>query len=312
LLLAVAGGGLTTGAQAQRREPVHVGWLTIAPNPQIESFRAGMQALGYIEGRSLTIEQRDAAGDVHRLAGLAADFERHRPDVVVTIGIFATNAARSVLKDIPIIFVTNDPVSWGLVDSLARPGGNMTGLELMSADISVKWLELLAELLPQATRLAAIRAAASTMSQVDPLPAAAASIGRRVAVIDVRDGDGYLPAFEAARHARAQGMIVLSSAIFHAHRRQIVDLAAQFRLPAIYEHRDFTNAGGLMSYGPDVGAVFFRIATYVDRIFRGARPADLPVERPTRFELVVNQRTARTLGLTIPSALLARADEVIE
>lgn len=299
-------------ARAQRREAFRVGWLSVTANPQIESFRAGMRALGYTEGNGLVIEARDAGGDVAKLHALAGELGRLGMDVVVTVGIYATQAARDALPSTPVVFVSNDSVGQGLVQSRARPGGALTGMELMSDDISTKWLELLAEFLPQATRFVALRAATSNLSQVAPLPGVGASIGKPVTVIDVRASDDYLPAFQAAVRMEAQGMIVLSSAVFHGHRQRIVDLAARFRLPAIYEHRDFPTAGGLISYGPDVRELFTRLASYVDRIFNGAKPADLPVERPTRFELVINLATAKALALVVPPSLLARADEVIE
>ena len=300
-------------ALAQQRGMARVGWLTIVRNPQIDSFRAGMRELGYVEGHNLTIEERDAEGNLERLARLAAVLNQQKVDVVVTIGGAAARAARESSRLTPIVYLTNDSVGQGLANSLARPGGNLTGLELMSSDISTKWLELIGELLPRAARFVALEfEASSNDAQVQPLLAASRTIGQHVVISSVADAADFARSFEIASRTNAQGMIVLSNATFHAHRKQIVDLAAQFRLPAIYEHRDFVLAGGLMSYGPDLNSVFRRLASYVDRILKGEKPADLPVEQPTRFELVINLRTAQALGITIPPALLARADEVIE
>jgi putative ABC transport system substrate-binding protein len=299
--------------RAQQRGTARVGWLTIARNPQIDSFRAGMRDLGYIEGRNLTIEQRDAEGDPVRLVALASDLARGKVDVVVAIGGAAARAIREVYSPAPIVYLTNNSVGQKLVDSLARPGGNLTGLELMSPDISTKWLELIGELLPYASRFVVLEFEASANdAQAQPLLSASRATGKEVVISSVLDVADLSRTFENASRAGAQGMIILSNATFHAHRKRITDLAAQFRLPAIYEHRDFVVAGGLMSYGPDLNVVFRRLASYVDRILKGTRPADLPVELPTRFELVVNLKAAKALGLTIPPALLARADEMIE
>jgi putative ABC transport system substrate-binding protein len=292
---------------------VRVGWLTIARNPQIESFRAGMRNLGYFEGRNLIIDERDADGSPERLTPLVTDLARQKIDVVVAIGGAAARAAREVGKLTPIVFLTNNSVGQGLVDSLARPGGNLTGLELMSSDISTKWLELIGELLPHASRFVALEFEASANdAQIQPLLSASRTTGKQVAISSVPDAADLARSFEVASRTNAQGMIVLSNATFHAHRKRIVDLAAQFRLPAIYEHRDFVLAGGLMSYGPDLNVVFRRLGSYVDRILKGEKPADLPVEQPTKFELVINLKTARSLGIAIPPTLLARADEVVE
>lgn len=303
-------------ARAQQSDMARVGWLTLAANPQIDAFRAGMRDLGYDEGRNLTIEHRDAGGRRERLADLAADLDRMKVDVVVAIGSVAARATRDTMRSVPIVFVTNEPVSAGLVDSLARPGGNNTGLVLMSADIASKWLELICELLPGATRFIAlvssINSGIGTDSQVQSLLAASGSLGKQVSVNQARNMEDLTSIFEAAARRDAQGMLVLSAAIFHGNRQRIVDLAAKYHVPGIYEHRDFADAGGLISYGPDISVAFRRIAYYVDRVLKGAKPADLPVEQPTRFELVINLKTANTLGIAVPPSLLARADVVIE
>lgn len=290
-----------------------VGWLTIARNPQIDSFRTAMRDLGYIEGRNLIIEERDAEGNPERLTPLVTDLARQNTDVMVAIGGAAARAAREGGKLTPVVFLTNNSVGQGLVDSLARPGGNLTGLELMSSDISTKWLELLGELLPYASRFVALEFEASANdAQIQPLLLAGRTTGKHVAIDIVHDAADLARSFDIASRTNAQGMIVLSNATFHAHRKRIVDLAAQYRLPAIYEHRDFVLAGGLMSYGPDLNVLFRRLGSYVDRILKGQKPGDLPVEQPTNFELVINLKTAKSLGIAIPPTLLARADEVVE
>lgn len=299
-------------ARPQQQVMARVGWLTLAQNPQIDSFRVGMRDLGYIEGRDLTIEARDAEGHSERLAALATDLVQQKVDVVVTVGATAARAAREVTQTIPIVFITNNSVGQGLVNSLARPGGSLTGLELMSPDISAKWLELLGELLPPATRFIALQFGSSEDPQVPPLLTAAKSLGKQVSIGKAKGISDLVRVIEAASLADMQGLIVLSNSNFHANRRRVVELAAQFRLPAMYEHRDFVAIGGLMSYGPDINTMFRRIAFYVDRILKGKKPIDLPVERPSKFELVVNLTTAKALGLQIPPSILARADEVIE
>lgn len=300
-------------ARTQQRGMARVGWLTIARNPQIDSFRTAMRDLGYIEGRNLIIEERDAEGNPERLTPLVTDLARQNTDVMVAIGGAAARAAREGGKLTPVVFLTNNSVGQGLVDSLARPGGNLTGLELMSSDISTKWLELLGELLPYASRFVALEFEASANdAQIQPLLLAGRTTGKHVAIDIVHDAADLARSFDIASRTNAQGMIVLSNATFHAHRKRIVDLAAQYRLPAIYEHRDFVLAGGLMSYGPDLNVLFRRLGSYVDRILKGQKPGDLPVEQPTNFELVINLKTAKSLGIAIPPTLLARADEVVE
>lgn len=300
------------GLRAQQRRAARVGWLTVTPNPQIESFREGMRALGYAEGANLTIDRRDAGGRADRLGALVADLVRQKPDVVVAVGFVAAQAMRQVSSGIPIVFVSNDAVEQGFAQSLARPGGSMTGIELMGDDINAKWLELLVELVPQARRFGLLEAAPTREGRKQVLLSAARALGKETVLEQVEQLEDLPPAIRAIADAGAQAMVVLPSALFHGARQQVVALAARHRLPAMYEHRDFVAAGGLLSYGPDIGAMFRRLADYVDRILRGISPATMPIERPTRFELVVNLKTARALGLAVPESFLARADEVIE
>jgi putative ABC transport system substrate-binding protein len=260
----------------------------------------------------LTIDQRDAGGQVEWLGGLAVELGLLKPDAIVAIGFVAAGAVREVIKAIPIIFVSNDSIEQGFVDSLARPGGMMTGIELMGDDLSAKWLEFLKEVLPSLDRVGLLEALPAREGRKQALLAAAGSLGKKIVLKQVGRPDELPGAVEAIAAAGTQGMIVLPSALFHGAQKQVVGLAARHRLPAIYEHRDFVEAGGLMSYGPDIGTMFRRLADYIDRIVKGASPATMPVERPIKFELVVNLKTATSLGITVPESLLARADEVIE
>jgi putative tryptophan/tyrosine transport system substrate-binding protein len=195
---------------------------------------------------------------------------------------------------------------------MARPGGNFTGVDMMAVEINAKWVELLEELLPRASRLFALAHPTSNRIQIQSVVEASRSRGKLLTVIDVDDMKELEPVFERLAAMRAEGLIVLASAVFHGYRKEIVERAARFRIPAIYEHRDFVTAGGLMSYGPDIDAVFRRIAYYVDRILKGAAPSDLPVEQPTTFNFTINVKAAKALGLTVPPSVLSRADEIIE
>jgi putative ABC transport system substrate-binding protein len=284
------------------------------PDPLLDAFRQGLRELGYDEGRNISIEYRWAEGKDERLPGLAADLVRLKVDVIVA-GVGAVEAAKRATTTIPIVMpVSNDPVRVGLVASLARPGGNITGLTSLSRELPGKWMELLKEALPRVSRVAVLWDPAGDPGQVSTSEAAARSLGVRLHVLKVGDRTaGFEPAFAEARKNDAEALIVLGSPFFYVHRTRLVELAAKHRLPTIYAQREFViGAGGLMSYGADYGHQFRRAATYVDKILKGAKPADLPVEQPTKFELVINMKTAKTLGLTIPASVLTRADRVIE
>ena len=311
LTLAPALGAWPRVSRAQNAR-FRVGWLTATANPQLDSFRAGMRALGYVESQNLTIEQRDASGALDRIPSLAADLERSRVDVIVAIGITAAAPAKAVLKTTPIVFITNDPVSRGLVESLTRPGGNATGLEMMVAGFNEKWLEFLIELRPRVSRIGVLAEKRAGREQVRSLASIARNRNIEVVMGEIADVQELPSVIAGMRQQGAESVAVMSSAIFHGNRQTIVDLMAGIALPAIYEHRDFVLAGGLMSYGPSLEPLFRRLAYYVDRILRGTKPADLPVEQPFAFELVLNLRTARNLKLPIPDALTRRADELIE
>ena len=284
------------------------------PDPLLDAFRQGLRELGYEEGRNISIEYRWAEGRDERFPGLAADLVRLKVDVIVA-GAGAVEAAKHATTTIPIVMpVSNDPVRVGLVASLARPGGNVTGLTSLSGQLPGKWMELLKETLPRVSRVAVLWDAAGDPSQVTTSEAAARSLGVRLQMLKVGDRTaGFEPAFAEARKNDTGALIVLGSPFIYGHRARLVELAAKYRLPTIYPQREFViGAGGLMSYGADYRHQFRRAATYVDKILKGAKPADLPIEQPTKFELVVNLKTAKALELAIPSSVLARADEVIE
>jgi len=274
-----------------------------------------LHELSYSEGRNMTFEYRSAEGLPERLPQLAMELVRARPDVLIAgFGTLTAQAAKAATTTIPIVFTTvGDPVGSGVVTSLARPGGNATGLSGLT-EIGGKRLELLQELIP-GNKVVGVLMNPSTPFTRLALKAVtrAAEAGRiRLEVLEVRTPDQVSGRFEAAIKAGARGLLVLEDPLMYDLRRQISDLATKFRLPAVYTYRDYAQAGGLMSYGTDRRQIYRRAAEYVDKILKGAKPADLPVEQPSRFELVVNLKTAKALGLTIPPSVLARADQVIE
>jgi putative ABC transport system substrate-binding protein len=279
------------------------------PDPLLEAFRQGLRELGYDEGRNLSIEE----GRDDRLPGLAADLVRLKVDVIVA-GAGAVEAAKRATATIPIVMpLFGDPVRAGLVASLGRPGGNVTGLTSLSGELPGKWMELLKETLPRLSRVAALWDLAGDPSQVKTSEAAAQSLGMRLHVLKVGRTGGFESAFAEARKDDAGALIILGSPFFYSQRARLVELAAKHRLPTIFPQREFVvGSGGLMSYGADYHHQFRRAATYVDKILKGAKSGDLPIEQPTKFELVINLKTAKALGLTIPPSVLARADETIE
>ncbi len=283
---------------------------------RIEAFREGLRDLGYIEGQNILIEYRHAEGKYDRFPDLAAELVRLKVDVIVAAGgTPAIRAAMQATKTIPIVMpVVGDPVASGLVASLARPGGNVTGLTIISPELSGKRLELLKEAFPRVTRVGVLANATNPENEValKGTEVPASSLGVKLQIIKVSDADELSNAFSAMSREHASALNVLSDAMFTLNQKRIVDLAAKSRLPAIYPSSDYVEAGGLMSYGPNYADLFRRAATYVDKILKGAKPADLPVEQPTKFELVINLKTAKQIGLTIPPNVLARADKVIK
>jgi putative ABC transport system substrate-binding protein len=311
----LAGGLLAAplAAEAQQSSTVYrVGWLALAPIPEnLHAFRNGLRSLGYVEGNNLVIEHRYAAGKTPLGAAVAEILGTH-PDVIVTDGSLAAIAVKATAAPIPVVFVSGDPVGMGLVSNLSRPGGNLTGLALISTDLNVKRLELLKEAFPRMSHLGVVYESRQAKLLIPPIETGARSLGLSLTHLEVRDVGDIEPAFTVAVRKHVDTMMPVSSALLDAEKRRLITLAAKHRLPTIYEHRPFPEAGGLMSYGPDIQDVFRRAATYVAKILKGAKPGDLPIEQPTKFELVINLKTAKALGLTIPPALLGRADEVIQ
>jgi putative ABC transport system substrate-binding protein len=300
-------------AEAQQTGKVYrVGWVTSGQLPFLVNFREGMRDLGYVEGQNLLIVERYTDGKAERLPGLLAELLRLNSDILVTSGSAATRAAREASTSVPVVFVTGDPVGDGFVSSLSGPGGTLTGLALVNTEVSQKWIELLRETLPHLSRVAALFDPNATRAQAQAVMDAARSLKLELLVVEARDADGIGRAFQRVVRERVRAIALLSSAMFSAQKQHIVSLSARYRLGAVYESRDFVEAGGLMSYGPDYRDVYRRAAGIVHRILRGTKPADLPVEQPTKYELVINLKTAKALGLTIPPSLLGRADEVIQ
>ena len=301
----------------QPASPRRVGVLLVARSPEsmeAQAFRQELRDAGYAEGRDVVIEWRSANGDYDRIPELAADLVQRKVDVIVVEATLATQAVKRATSTIPIVLaVVADPVGSGLVANLAHPGGNVTGLSLMVADLSAKRLQLLKEVIPRLTRVVVLWNPATPYHPkvVDELKEVAPSLSIELSFVGVRTPQQFGPAFSAISRAHAQALYVLDDAFFVIHRMTLLKLALKARLPVIYSQRNFPDAGALMSYGPNIEDLFRRSAGYVDKILKGAKPGDLPIEQPTQFELVVNLKTAKTLGITIPEAILLRADEVI-
>ena len=307
------------GARAQQPGQVpRIGLLSVqyaaAPGVNTTAFLKGLRELGYSEGRNLIVEYRWAEYQLDRLPGFAAELVARNLDVIVALEPPGVRAAIAATKRIPIVMrSTIDPVADGLVASLARPGGNVTGVATESAELHGKRLELLKELRPDLKRVAVLwNDTPAGRMQLDPIAAAARAIGADVVRIQVSSAKQLDEAFAAAASGGAGALIIVRDPVFVEDRRRVAQLAAAHRLLAAYDEREYAKEGGLVSYGADLAEVYRHAAVYVDKILKGARPADLPVELPTKFELVINLKTARALGLTVPPTLLARADEVIE
>ena len=292
-----------------------IGILSPAASPSTRAFgslRKGLRELGYIEGANITIEYRLAAGDYGQLPGMAVDLVRLPVDLIVTDSGIATQIARQATRAIPIVAATagGDPVATGLAVSLAHPGGNVTGFT--GYELGGKRLELLREVLPAVSRVGALWNPATTVSSLKATEEAAHILGLQLRPIAVAAPDEISAGFEAAVGSGVEALVVLPDGMFWNQRERIVALAARHRLPTVYEEREYANDGGLLSYGRNVSENFRQAAGYVDKILKGAKPADLPIQQPTRFDLVVNLKTAQALGITVPPSILARADEVIE
>ncbi len=311
---------LAAEAQPAAKVP-RIGYLSsnLAGSPYMtEGFRQGLRDLGYVEGRNVVIEFRDAEGKLERLPALAAELVELKVDVIVVGGTVAAVAAKQATSTVPIVFVSAiDPVTDGLVTSLARPGGNSTGLSTLAPELLGKRLEHLKQVVPGVSQVAVLwqPGALSERTERDlrkEAEVAARALGVRLQFVAVRGPDDFDRAFSEMTKARAGALTVLGGTMFLIERKHLVDLAAKNRLPAMYGLREYVDAGGLMCYGPNNADMFRRAATYVDKILKGAKPAGLPVEQPTKFELVINLKTAKRLGLTIPQSVLARADDLIQ
>ncbi|MGH7772698.1 MAG: ABC transporter substrate-binding protein, partial [Candidatus Binatia bacterium] len=295
-----------------------IGYLSAGPSgpsPNIEGFREGLRALGYVEGQNIAIEYRYAAGRDDRLADLAAELVRLKVDLIVTDSSPAARAAQKATKTIPIVMAASgDPIGTGLIASLSRPGGNITGLTHLSPELSGKRLELLKEVVPKASRVAILWNAANPdkVSDFRETEAAARALRVQLQSLEVRGAEDFDKAFAAATSGRAHALITLSDPLTGSRGRRILDFALKNRLPAMYGERGFVDAGGLMSYGHIPADLHRRAATFVDKILKGTKPADLPVEQPVKFEFVINLKTAKQIGLTIPPNVLVRADKVIK
>jgi putative tryptophan/tyrosine transport system substrate-binding protein len=306
--------------QAQQpRKVARIGFLSPSSpstNPaRREAFRQGLRELGYVEGENIIIEQRHADGKSDRLPALAAELVRLNVDVIVTSGPTATRPAKAVTSTIPIVMTfDDDPVGSGFVASLARPGGNITGLSTLSPEISGKQLELLQEIVPRLGRVAVIGTSTrkGIAQNLREMEVVAGVLGLKLQYLDVLNPKDIESGFRTASSGRADAILVLQSPVFNSYRAQIGDLAIKNRLPASYYRREFVEDGGLMSYGVSIFDLDRRAATYVDKILKGTKPADLPVEQPKKFEFIINLNAAKQIGLTIAPNVLARADRVIK
>jgi putative ABC transport system substrate-binding protein len=310
----------TLAAEAQETaNKAHVGVLLLTPRAgaggtYIEALRGGLRELGYIEGQNLLLEIRSAEGRPDRLPRLAAEILGTRPDVLVTAGSEAILTLKRATDVVPIVMATvMDPVALGITPSLAKPGGNLTGLAILSLELTSKRLQLLKEAFPRLSRVAVLwnpdnPGNALVLKEVE---IAAQALGLRWQGFAVQRPNKLVEAFEAVVGAQCNGILAIEDSVLFSHLSRIVESAARSRLPAMYAFRQFADAGGLMSYGPNTPDSFRRAAVYVHKILKGAKPADLPIEQPTKFELVINLKTAKALGLAIPQSLLVRADELI-
>ena len=318
-LLAIAIPAFTHLAEAQQpKNAPRIGLLSSTPSSnsvRIEAFRQGLRELGYVEGKNIVIEYRWGEGKLDRLHALAAELVRLKVNVIVTAGPSPTRAAKEATTTIPIVMAQDpDPVGNGFVASLARPGGNITGLATLRPEISGKQLELLKEIVPRLSRVAVFGTSINpgNAQQLREVELAAGAFGVKLQYLDVLGPKDIDTAFRAASKGRADAVLVLPGPAFNSQRKQIVDLAVKNRLPAIYDRSEFVDDGGLMTYSVSSTDLYRRAATYVDKILKGAKPADLPVEQAKKFEFIINLKAAKQIGLTIPPNVLGRADKVIK
>jgi putative ABC transport system substrate-binding protein len=310
---------LPAGSAAQQPARIHrIGILSPVSGSvfpaRVEAFRRRLREIGYVEGKNIFIEYRYVEGKRERVPDLVAELVRLKVDVIVTIGPSATLAAKKASGTIPIVFASAaDPVGSGLVSSLAQPGGNITGLSLMAPDLDGKRLELLKEAVPKVARVAFLWQPGGRGDQaLTKMEAAAKALGLKLLSLEVRSLDDFEGAFARAKKERAQALITTTGGRINTQQRRVLDFAAKNRLPAIYHYSEFVEAGGLMSYGPDNTDLWRRAADFVDKILKGAKPADLPVQQATKFEFIINLKAAKQIGLTIPVNVLERANKVIK
>jgi len=313
VLLAVA---VSAKAQQQTGTVPRISFLSTAAlssvSPRLDAFHQGLRELGYIEGKNIVIEYRSAEGNINRLPELATELVRLKVDCIVTAGDNPTRAAKQATSTIPIIMTSvGDPVGLGFVASLAHPGGNITGLSTITADLAGKRLELLKETIPKLSRVAIFLDPRSLATEVKETEAAARLLKVQLIVLEVRSLDELENAFRSSAKSRADAVMISPSGFFNTNQTRLVELAAKHRLPGMYLEQDFVLAGGLMTYATSIPDLYRRGATYVDKILKGAKAADLPVEQPKKFELVINLKAAKQIGLMIPPNVLARADRVI-
>ena len=318
--MAVIAGSLLAAPLAAEAQPAgkvyRIGFMSNSTRPAgtglVDAFRRGLADLGWVEGKSISIEYRWAEGDMGRHPRLVAELVASKAEVIVLAGTAAARAALQATRTIPIVAaIVGDPVASGLVRSLARPGGNLTGIAWQAGDLVTKQLQLLQEMAPTVTRFAALGHSAVPTARTS-VATAARLLGLKLEVFEIGVPADVPTAFKAMERGRAEALIVLPSPMFYSERRRLAQLAARHRLPAIYEVKAYVDEGGLASYGPSFPEMYRRAATYVDRILKGEMPGELPMEQPTKFDFVINLKTAKALGLAIPPSLLQRADQVIE
>jgi putative ABC transport system substrate-binding protein len=322
LLIACAAGVLLASLHSRAQQKIAlIGYLSpVVPqnnsDPRLDAFRQGMRALGYVEGKDHRLEVRWGEGKLERMPALAAELVRLKVDVIVAATSPSVLAAKDATRTIPIVMpVSSDPVGEGIVASLARPGGNITGLSMMAPELGKKRLQLLKEVLSKQSRHVAVLwnpAYKGMSARYEDAKQTAPTIGMDVRSLEVSDPRQMEAAFDAVSRERPDGLLLLADPLTFSMRARIVEFARENKLPAIYETRDFVEAGGLMSYGPNIDVQYRRAAAYVDKILKGAKPGDLPIEQPAKIELLVNLKTARALGVTIPNSILQTADQVID
>jgi putative ABC transport system substrate-binding protein len=310
----MVGAALASAQQPQTIPRVGILFIGGRDQPHLEAFKQGLRERGYVEGKNIALEYRYAEGREERLPELAAELVQVKVDVIVVTADISAQAAQRATKTIPIVVTTGDPVTWGLADSLAKPGGNVTGLSVLLADLSGKRVEILKETFPKLTRVAALwnptgRVASPVFKETS---AAAQALSLQLHSFEVQTLPDIEKALVEIPKLRSSALLVLLTPLVTLHSKRIVELALKQHLPGMYPTRQFAEEGGLMAYGPLIGDLYRRAATYVDKILKGAKPADLPVEQPMRFEFIINLKAAKQIGLTIPPNVLARADKVIK